>query len=626
MSLSDLAVSEIVGDFYVPAYQRGYRWGPVEVTHLLDDIEASKDDRYYLQPVVVKRMPDGRWELIDGQQRLTTLYLILLYIRRANLLPAAEIRYSLEYETRMDSKAYLENPVAELHETNIDFFHLYKAYEAIDTWFTDRGHRKLQAAIDFYTALSAKVRIIWYEAGADEDSATLFTRLNLGRIPLTDAELVKALLLSRSRTERGRGDRAQEMVAQWDGIERDLRVPEVWAFITGSPSDEPTHISLLLDTLAERDPAGAPLFHTFETLRDRVERTSTAQVWGEIVDLHALVLGWHDDRDLYHRIGYLIVTGTSFGDLVSFARDHTKREFAQGLDDRIRDQLRLTEAAVRELTYTDRNTEQVLLLMNVESVRRTQGSSERYSFRDHAAGAWSLEHIHAQNAERLNRAEQWVEWLHLHAEALADLPHLSPARREDLLRRIGEARESITEAKFRVLEQELLDVYSTSEEIGTTGVHSIANLALLDRGVNSALNNGFFEVKRRAIIAWDKAGAYIPVCTRNAFLRYYTAAEAQQAHFWSAQDREGYLDELVKRSCLPTCSRPKSRGIPGFWEMTGKSARPREQSDDRDRASRGLPHVLRGLAHRTPGPPVDHERANPPDPTGLHPGPTRTPG
>src|SRR5687768_18576698 len=88
VSLSDLAVNEIVGDFYVPAYQRGYRWGAAEVTHLLDDIEASKDARYYLQPVVVKRMADGRWELIDGQQRLTTLYLILLYIRRENLLPA----------------------------------------------------------------------------------------------------------------------------------------------------------------------------------------------------------------------------------------------------------------------------------------------------------------------------------------------------------------------------------------------------------------------------------------------------------------------------------------------------------------------------------------------------------
>jgi hypothetical protein len=544
VSLSDLAVDEVVGDFYVPAYQRGYRWGAAEVTRLLDDIKASKDERYYLQPVVVKRMADGRWELIDGQQRLTTLYLILLYIRRENLLPTAEVRYSLEYETRQDSKAYLEDPVTERHEENIDFFHLYRAYEAIGAWFDARGHRKLQAAIAFYTALSAKVRMIWYEAGPDEDSATLFTRLNVGRIPLTDAELAKALLLSRSRAGGGRSDRAQEMIAQWDAIERDLRVPGIWAFITGSTSEEPTHISLLLDTLAKRDPA-SPLFHTFETLRTRVEDTSPEQVWGDIVDLHSLVLGWYDDRNLYHWIGYLIATGTSFRDLVAFAEGRTKSEFMQGLRDRIRDHLRLTEAAVRDLTYTDRRSESVLLLMNVESVRRTRGSSERYSFRDHAAGAWSLEHIHAQNAEQLNRAEQWVEWLRLHGEALDHLPHITDAVREDLLRRIGEARESITEAKFRSLEQELLGVFSTSDETGTTGIHSIANLALLDRGVNSALNNAVFEVKRREIIAWDKAGAYIPVCTRNAFLKYYTAADAQQVHFWSAQDREGYLDELV---------------------------------------------------------------------------------
>jgi Protein of unknown function DUF262 len=131
--------------------------------------------------MVVKRMADGRWELIDGQQRLSTLHLVLLYIRRENLLPAAEVRYSLECETRPNSRAYLEDSIAELHEDNIDFFHLYKASEAIGEWFTARGYRKLQAAIDFYTALSGKVRVIWYEAGAHEDSATLFTRLNVGR-------------------------------------------------------------------------------------------------------------------------------------------------------------------------------------------------------------------------------------------------------------------------------------------------------------------------------------------------------------------------------------------------------------------------------------------------------------
>ena len=545
VSLSELAVIEITGEFFVPAYQRGFRWGPSEVGHLLDDIEASDGDRYYLQPVVVKQMADGRWELIDGQQRLTTLYLILLYIRRENLLPAAELRYSLQYETREDSKAYLDNPVEERHQENIDFFHIFKAYEAIEAWFTERGHRRLQAAIDFYTALSSKVRVIWYEADAGEDSTTLFTRLNVGRIPLTDAELVKALLLSRNRAERGSGDRAQEMVAQWDAIERDLRIPEVWAFVTGSSSEDPTHISLLLDTLADRDPARDPLFHTFETLRARVERTSPEHVWGEIVDLHSLVLGWYHNRDLYHWIGYLVATGTSFRELVLSATGQTKSQFADNLHSRIRDQVRLTAAGVRDLTYASSKTEDILLLMNVESVRRAKGSSERYSFREHATGAWSLEHIHAQNAEQLNKAEQWVEWLRLHEEALRDLPHVAQSEREDLQRRAREAQESITEAKFRVLEHEMLTVFSTSGEVETTGVHSIANLALLDRNVNSALSNSVFEVKRRQIIDRDKDGEYIPICTRNAFLKYYTAAEAQQIHFWSAQDREDYLDALV---------------------------------------------------------------------------------
>lgn len=547
MRLTDMPVSEIDGSFYVPAYQRGYRWGPLEVRQLLDDISASDGDRYYLQPIVVKPMADGRWELIDGQQRLTTLHLILLYIRRENLLPSAEARYTLEYETRPGSRAYLEDPSADLHETNIDYFHMYKVYEAIGAWFAEQGHRKLKTAIDFFSALDEKVRVIWFEAGPGEDGPSLFTRLNVGRIPLTDAELVKALLLSRSRATSVRADRAQELVAQWDGIERDLRDPRVWSFITGDAAERATHISLLLDTIARRDAHRDPPFHTYETLRQMVETTSPETVWSQVVDLHSLVLGWYDDRDLYHWVGYLIATGTSFLELVDLAKDRPKSTFASMLLSRISLQLNLTEAALQDLTYAQPDTaEAALLLMNVETVRRTHGSTERYSFLEHASGAWSLEHIHAQNAERLNRADQWSEWLRLHAEALSGMPAVTSSERDDLQARIAEARSAITEAKFRALEQELIDVFSTGHETETTDVHSIANLALLDRGVNSALSNGFFEVKRRNIIAADRAGAYIPVCTRNAFLKYYTSGEAQQTHFWSIQDRAGYLAELVR--------------------------------------------------------------------------------
>ena len=69
-------VGDIEGNFYVPSYQRGYRWGKTEVKRLLDDICSTEGKRNYcLQPVVVRKNGD-KYELIDGQQRLTTIYLI----------------------------------------------------------------------------------------------------------------------------------------------------------------------------------------------------------------------------------------------------------------------------------------------------------------------------------------------------------------------------------------------------------------------------------------------------------------------------------------------------------------------------------------------------------------------
>lgn len=73
-------VADISGSFYIPSYQRGYRWSETEVVRLLDDIYQNGKKNYCLQPVVVRKKED-QYELIDGQQRLTTLYLIYKYIR-----------------------------------------------------------------------------------------------------------------------------------------------------------------------------------------------------------------------------------------------------------------------------------------------------------------------------------------------------------------------------------------------------------------------------------------------------------------------------------------------------------------------------------------------------------------
>jgi hypothetical protein len=264
--------------------------------------------------------------------------------------------------------------------------------------------------------------------------------------------------------------------------------------------------------------------------------------WSRVVDLHSLVLGWYDDRDLFHKVGYLIAVGLSFQELVELSQGKGRSAFEAALDAEIRNRLKLTADDLVDLTYTSSKTSDVLLLMNVETIRKMKDSSERYSFRAHAAGAWSLEHIHAQSAEALNTAEQWTAWLRFQQTALAELPDLDEGRRADLLGRIDEALSAgVNRQIFSVLEHELTAAFSPDDEPADSDVHSITNLALLGQGDNAALSNSVFEVKRRQIIERDKRGAYIPACTRNVFLKYYTHASGQQLHFWSGADRQAYL-------------------------------------------------------------------------------------
>jgi hypothetical protein len=543
-------VGDIGGAFRVARYQRGYRWGQLEVERLLDDIWNSKGESYCLQPIVVKREGENEWELVDGQQRLTTLYLIFLYLQRAGYKSVGP-QYTISYDTRPQSQVYLGHLSAELAGANIDFFHLHAAYGRIQEWFERHGAtpiKRQDAADDVFRYLCKSVRVIWYEAAPTLDATTLFTRLNVGRIPLTDAELFKALLVSRSRCHPG-GSREHEIAAQWDSIERDLQHPDVWAFIADAGAvDTPTRITLLLDALVG-GPAGRarPSFHTFDTLRAALETNGAEHVWNEVVQLHALVMGWYESRDHYHKVGYLVALGRRFGDLVALAVGKTKTEFITLLDNAIRDELDLSPSGVAALGYESNPSActRVLLLMNVETVRRMKDSTERYSFRNHRRQGWSLEHVHAQQAESLGKVEQWKEWLRLHRDALLDLETVDAGERETLVHRIDDVGKNLDRHSFERLARDIAATFTLEDNTATHGLHSISNLALLSSGHNSALSNGVFEVKRRRILDLDRSGAYIPVCTRQVFLKYYTKANAQQIHFWSAQDREAYLQAIL---------------------------------------------------------------------------------
>ena len=148
-----------------------------------------------------------------------------------------------------------------------------------------------------------------------------------------------------------------------------------------------------------------------------------------------------------------------------------------------------------------------------------------------------MEHIHAVQSQGRGKQENWREWLKLHKkslEVLAEPDAALIAEIENLL-----SRKEIRHDKFEPLQEKILKKFSPDG--GGEYIDSIANLALIKCAENSALGNSTFDVKRNAVIEMDMHGEFIPLCTKLAFLKYYTKSEKNQLHFWSQEDRAAYI-------------------------------------------------------------------------------------
>lgn len=544
-----LPTKGISGEFFIPSYQRGYRWTSDEVTKLLDDIWESAGHPYSLQPVVVRNRGADEWELIDGQQRLTTLWILLRFMQKG------EQRYQLKYQTRPGSQAFLQQIDAQQAMLNIDYFHMHQAHTTIADWFANKmGTEYQQFLIDeMFRFLSTSVRVIWYEVPESEEPIPLFTRLNQGRIPLTDAELIKAVLLT--QIAKNLPGREAEVAAQWDGIERDLQRDEIWAFVAPQNShsqQDGTRIDLLLDALAGKPATGARRYHTFDKLQGKAHNNSH-DFWKDVVALHAQILGWFEEPRWHNKIGFLIACGLSIGDILLLAQGQGKKAFDDALAARIKATLN-TKADDLDGSLSYENSshkttlQRLLLLFNVETCR------ERFPFKEHIGQSWSLEHIHAQNAQDLNSADQWDRWLREHSKALRDIQAGDNTGAIDkVLADIDAATPHLRTRQFGQEEFKALAgpiLLALNDGVVEEADHSISNLALLSHGANAALSNDVFEVKRRKVLEMDRRGDYIPSATRNVFLKYYTLADSLQPHYWSAADKVAYLN-AIKTTLAP---------------------------------------------------------------------------
>lgn len=537
-------VGEIKGEFHVPSYQRGYRWGSTEVTRLLDDVYQNGKKNYCLQPIVVRNRGET-YELVDGQQRLTTLYLIYRYMKNANPF-FEEPTFSITYETRDRSADFLNNIDITKREDNIDFWFMAGAYECIKQWFEKDLQIRVMHIFEYF---KENVKIIWYEVGENEDTISLFARLNVGKIPLTSAELVKAIFLSRDVNSISR-ERQEEISLQWDNMEKELHNNSLWYFLTNKTNaDYQTRIDLVLDLISGKPANNREKYYTFFKFDEMRQSKTLDSIWRNIQQTFLVLKDWHVNHELYHKIGYLIASETlTLQELFILSKDKTKNEFRDSLDGYTRESIKI-EGNYAELSYekaSDRKKISILLLLfNIESVRRNGEHSQwfpfdKYKFRKSGKVTWSLEHIHAQQSEGLRTQEIWKEWLSLHIPSVKSISDDSNELIE--LMSSAVAKDKLEGQEFSEIQQKVVDLLSVKGN--TEYMHSIANMALLSSADNAALNNSTFDVKRNEIIKMDKAGQYIPFCTRMVFLKYYTPSADSQLHFWGHADRIAYVEAM----------------------------------------------------------------------------------
>lgn len=538
-------VGDIKGEFYVPSYQRGYRWGADEVIRLLDDVYQNGKKQYCLQPVVVRKKGSA-FELVDGQQRLTTLYLIYKYMKNVNPF-FNDPTFSLTYETRDKSEDFLRDIDLDRRNENIDFWFIANAYETIKTWFEQDLQIRVMHIFEYF---KEDVKIIWYEVGETEDAISLFTRLNIGKIPLTSAELVKAMFLSRDTDENVDRKKQEEISLQWDSMEKDLHNDSLWYFLTNQSNGRyQTRIDLVLDLISGKTPSDRETYFTFFKFDEMRKSMSLDDIWRNIQKTYLLLKDWFENHELYHKIGYLIASGTiSLQEIFDISKDRTKTEFRTILKEYICKSVAIS-GNYSDLSYNKvadyKKISTLLLLFNVESVRQNGEHSlwfpfDKFKFGKGGKVSWSLEHIHAQQSEGMRTQEVWKEWLSLHIPSVKALGEIHGPLIDAMEKAV--AKEKLDGTEFEQLQKQVVSLLSVAGN--TEYLHSVANLALLNSSDNAALNNSTFDVKRNVIVDMDKKGQYIPFCTKMVFLKYYTPSDKNQLHFWGEADRTAYIEAM----------------------------------------------------------------------------------
>ena len=411
-TINQFAIGELLDGryFYIPSYQRGYRWTEKQVGDLLRDLlcfsndlankgnKDEKDQFYCLQPIIARPITDidqlktifgddfndsilehGVWEIIDGQQRLTTIFLLYKYLLDQKGWDAETLKdeedgkelYHIYYATRKGSSSFLENLSSkaikdsseEMFKENVDYFHMANAFKYISEWIKTDGKSiniryQLGGSLDnVRTSLfkllngmsdtkGGSVQVLWYELAENKGKRNIkeFQKINTGKIRLTDAELIKGLfLLEKNFSTSEKYIKQSELALEWEFIENTLHANNFWYFLQKKGFDMPNRIDLLFNLIYKKaalkniqeedwdaklkevdiqlsDARQSEIFrfyyNRFEGKIGEDLQHEVGKAWDEVMELYRTLDDWFCTPSIYNYIGLLSQCGEDLCRLV----------------------------------------------------------------------------------------------------------------------------------------------------------------------------------------------------------------------------------------------------------------------------------------------------------------------
>lgn len=570
----------------IPNYQRGYKWEISNVEDLLNDINninnIDKNEHCLHNLTIIEN--ENKWEIIDGQQRLTTIFLILKYLGKEY--------YSLSYKIRQNTEDFFNNEINDIIKNlkdnkykkelelfndmknknnnydKQDIYYICRALFTIYNWFNKNYKDK---PIEAFIEKLESVYFYKHEIKTNIKGETIFSNLNSGRVPLTDIELIKAdLIINISKLET-KGNENEILINEkrsnigrlWDEMESWLAQDEVWYWI--APKNNSVNKLSLLFNLCSELKEGKNIYEKYynyvydKNLKCDYSKIKT--IWENIKNYYYTIKDWYLDNDLYHLIGIIVSFGININEFIeNNSNIKNKNELKSKLKNEIIIHLKLTNKDNKlkfgdidylELDYNNDKVNKIFTLLNcLEGYNYNKNEFNehfRYRFDIHNKYKWSIEHIIPRNPKKDTILDYFNDIIKI----------LYNEQNEELEKIKGEIKEKLNEPKYKEfngsieklklsnndkLKEEFIEDFNNIIDI-----NNIGNLALLGIDTNSSLKNKIFKEKRNILLKFiSNDGRFIPPLTLKVFSKTFDGANGEEM-YWTHEDFNKYEEYQEKK-------------------------------------------------------------------------------